>query len=423
MAAPTDPAPKVLIVTTVHWPATTRLGLALARSGCRVAAVAPARHALRRLDAVAASFTCWPHFGLDMTVAQAIDRWSPDFVVPADDRALSSLHRLHARAILERGRNAARRRAVIETSLGDPRGFDLAARKSAFVAMAAAEGLRVPQTTVVRDLADLRRRLATAAFPQVLKVDGSWGGQGVRIVRTREEAEDAFLDFAAPPPLRRIAKQIAQHWNFTPLGDRLCGRAPTVTLQDYVDGRPANRAVACWNGEILAGLSVEVVRTSGATGPASVVRVVEHPELDDITRRMVRRLGLSGFCGLDVILDDAGRAHVIELNARPTQLCHLALDETSDMTGALYAKLARAAQRRMIAVKHDVITLFPQELWHDPQSKFLFQAHHDVPWDEPRLIAAYLRPDPPGWVDQMLQMLRGAPPLDEPDAEPLERET
>lgn len=401
--------PKILIVTTVHWPATARLGLALSRGGFAVGAAAPARHGIHKLRDLAAGFACLPHVGLITAVGRAIEQWSPDLVVPGDDRALSCLHELHARARRGLGRAPRQMAELIEISLGDPRHYEIIEKKSEFVPLALAEDLRAPETVVVRDIDDLRRQLAGSAFPLVLKIDGSWGGLGVRIVHSPEEALAAYRDLVAPPAWLRIAKQILQDLNFAPLRDRLDGVPPVVTLQAYVAGRPANRAVACWKGEVLAGLSVEVIQTSGATGPASVVRVVDHPEMADATTRLVRRLGISGFCGVDFILDSAGRAHVIELNARTTTLCYLALDESSDMAGALYAKIARVAQRRVASIRHDLITFFPHELWRNPRSKFLFSGYHDVPWDEPQLIAAYLQPDPPGWIDQLRQMVRRTP--------------
>lgn len=429
-----DTRPKILIVTTVHWPATTRLAVALANCGFAVGAVTPAHHGLRRFERLAARFVCHPHVGLLRAAAAAIEQWVPDLVVPADDRALTALHRLHARARQGHGRDPSHMRDLIETSLGDPRHFELIEKKSEFVSVARAEGLVVPETAVVRDLDDLRHRLSQATFPQVLKVDGTWGGEGVRIARSPREAEQAFVELATRPGWPRIGKQILQHLNFAPLGDRLRGRLPAVSLQAYVSGRPANRAVACWQGKVLAGISVDVVQASVDTGPASVVRVVDHPEMADATARVVRRLGMSGFCGVDFMLDEAGHAHLIELNARTTTTCYLALDAQSDMTGALYAQLTRTAPRGLAPVRRDLIAFFPHEMWRDPTSRFLVDAYHDVPWEEPQLVAAYLNRDPPGWVDRLRQAVRMAPPLGTPApafdktalddlrAEPLKRE-
>ena len=42
----------------------------------------------------------------------------------------------------------------------------------------------------------------------------------------------------------------------------------TISLQQYILGRPSNRAVICWKGKVLAGISVEVVELKRECGPA-----------------------------------------------------------------------------------------------------------------------------------------------------------
>jgi hypothetical protein len=54
---------------------------------------------------------------------------------------------------------------------------------------------------------------------------------------------------------------------------------PQLIVQTYIHGRPANCAVLCWEGKVLAGIGVEVVRAQGLTGPATVVRLAESPEM------------------------------------------------------------------------------------------------------------------------------------------------
>ena len=52
---------------------------------------------------------------------------------------------------------------------------------------------------------------------------------------------------------------------------RLEHERPVVTAQQYIEGRPANFATACWRGESLAGIGVRVLQSAGETGPATVV--------------------------------------------------------------------------------------------------------------------------------------------------------
>lgn len=400
--------PKALVTTTVHWVSTTRFCLALAQAGFDVAVVAPDDHGVRKLKlpAIAAHYVCNPDIGTTSAIAKAIDAWSPDILIPGDDFAVSCLHELRHRAASGIGRNPRYMLDLIATSLGDDRSFALARKKSAFIDFARAEGLTVPDTTIVHDAAELRRRLAKRRFPQVLKLDGSWGGLGVRIVRSMADAEQSFRELVAMSSWRAVIKRAGASASVGPIVQRWRGDLPAIALQHFIAGRPANRAVACWNGEVLAGISVEALQTVNETGPATVVGLLENPEMDETVARLVRRLRLSGFVGFDFILDAAnGRSVLIEMNSRPTPICHVFFDHATDLIGALRAKVGRSTPRRVDGVaRHEVIALFPQELWRDPNSRYLRSSYHDVPWEEPQFIAAYalpVRPFPRRWTDAL----------------------
>jgi hypothetical protein len=102
---------------------------------------------------------------------------------------------------------------------------------------------------------------------------------------------------------------------------------------------------------------------------------------------IVRHLRLS-LIGLDFILEGGtGRAHLIEMNARATQICHLRLGSSRDLLAPLLAALSGEPLRQtMPMTEHDVIALFPQEWLRDSTSKFMSTAYHDVPWEEPDLL-------------------------------------
>src|SRR5262249_56338650 len=117
--------------------------------------------------------------------------------------------------------------------------------------------------------------------------------------------------------------------------------------------------------------------------------------------------------GLGVVVGEArGRAVVVEITRRPTEICHLAFDAASDMIGALAASLgAMPRARALIDRQVSTIALFPQESWRDPTSAFLQLAHHDVPWNSPDFIAAYRKPVPsesPDWLQAMGERLQRA---------------
>src|SRR5262249_18407867 len=98
-----------------------------------------------------------------------------------------------------------------------------------------------------------------------------------------------------------------------------------MRLQQYIPGRPSNRAVICCKGKVLAGISVEVVELNHEYGPASVVRLIDHPEMAMVAEHMVECLNWSGFVGFDFVLDSSNQAWLIEMNPRVTPISHFSL--------------------------------------------------------------------------------------------------
>jgi len=103
---------------------------------------------------------------------------------------------------------------------------------------------------------------------------------------------------------------------------------------------------------------------------------------------------MSGFCGVDFVLEDGtGRAWMIELNPRATQLGHLAIGPSGTLAAALLARLRgdvapAAAQPR---ITQETVAFFPQAWLSGTVSPLLPPAYHDVPWAEPALVAELMR--------------------------------
>ncbi len=360
--------------------------MALAAAGCEVDAVCPAAHPLRRTGAFRRAYV---YRGLAplLSFTRAIASTQPDLIVSGDDLATRHLHSLHARE-LQDGKASSPMCALIERSLGAPESFPLVDARAALIDLAQQEGLRVPPTQVIRNTGELKKWVDQMGLPAVLKANGTSGGNGVRIVRTRAEADLAFEQLQAPPLLARAAKRALVDHDKTLVWPSLLRQKRVVNAQAFVDGREATSAVVCWKGSILASLHFEVVNKTGAAGHATVVRLIEHPEMATAAEVMVRRLQLSGLYGFDFMLE-AGteNAHLIEINPRSTQVGHLSLGPGRDLPAALYAVLSeKALQPAPKVTDKDTIALFPQEWIRDPQSAFLQSAFHDVPWNEPELI-------------------------------------
>jgi hypothetical protein len=382
---------KVLISTTVCWPSAARLAGAFAKCGCAVDALFPDDHPLGASRYPAGRHLYRPLRPL-RSLRRAIEKSGPDLVVACDDRAVAHLLRLYAWA-----RERADRAVcdLIKHSLGTPRYYAQLSSRSGFIAAALEAGIAAPQTIPIQTECDVDAALAALGLLAVLKLDASWGGDGVVLLRTAGEAKSAWRRLGRPPSRLRSLARAARRGDAHFLLAALDPPHPSLSLQRHIAGRPATTSFACWQGEVIAANHFDVLETSGTRGPASVVKRIDDPAMDRAARKLARRFELSGLHGLDYVRDEAGAVHLIEINPRATQTTHLAFADGCDLVAALVSHAGNADRtERSAAPTGDLVALFPQEWTRDRSSPWLGAAYHDVPWDDPRIIDACLASQP-----------------------------
>jgi hypothetical protein len=376
---------KVLVIATQRTALAARISTALADVGFRVAALTPHGHPVRRSRKVRDHFAYQARPRLKST-ARAINRWSPDLLVCADDFAVTELQTLHQRtAASDTRRHIA---GLIELSLGAATSFPTTHSKGDFLARVEIEGLRCPNTIVIPATRPFESVPAGLIYPIVVKADQSYGGICVRIVSSDADLRATVWELQTPSTwhgmFRRLVGAILRSETLAPFKLPL---RRTISLQQYIPGRPSNRAVVCWKGEVLAGISVEAVEVQHEHGPASVVRLIDHPEMAMVAEQMVKRLGLSGFVGFDFILDASNHAWIIEMNPRVTPICHFSLADGTNLARSLYTQMTgRQPLSRLPTINRDLIALFPNEIVRSPSSEYLQSCQHDVPWNEVELV-------------------------------------
>jgi hypothetical protein len=378
-------------VTTTNWVPTARLAVALACAGFRVEALCPPGHPVGQTHAASRTHSYQGLAPLG-SLLRAIAAAKPDLLLPGDDLAARHLHELYRRRELD-STETATLRPLLESSLGSPESFPIVHSRAAFMELARAEGIRVPETGAVETEEQVKNSVERFGLPIVLKADGTSGGEGVRVVRTASDAQLAFRKLQSPPLLARAFKRALVDRDRTLLRPSLLRRRPAVSAQAFVAGREATSTIICWKGAVLASLHFEVLRKCHAAGHATVVRLIENAEISAAVESIVRRMRLSGFCGFDFMLEaKTGNAYLIEINPRATQVGHLTLGAGRDLPAALYGAVMGQPSRMAPAVtENPTIALFPHEWARDPQSEFLRTAYHDVPWDTPELIRACIR--------------------------------
>jgi hypothetical protein len=187
---------------------------------------------------------------------------------------------------------------LIELSLGSCREALTALSKSEVLSLAKSLGIACPRTTILTDKFGLVREEGGVAFPTIIKTDDASGGLGTRLANNRLELRAGIVELSLP-------------YNWPLSLKRLSGRSVwraffywwarwprKISMQQYVAGRPCNRAVVCWNGKVLAGITVDVLATSYEFGPATRVKVIDHADITAAAEKIVAKLGLSDSTGL-----------------------------------------------------------------------------------------------------------------------------
>jgi Biotin carboxylase len=356
---------RILLVTTVQWPSAARLAGALVHLGAHVEAVFPKGHVLYFSRYLSRGHRYKPLDGA-ASIAKAITAAKPDRVVACDDRALALLLQLPQFT------------ALLEYSFGPLDSIATLSARAPSMAAAAEAGIAAPRTLRVESLKALPSALEAVGLPCVVKSDFSWGGEGVKFVSTLREAEDAFRRLSGPvPPWRSLLRAVLRKdAHFLALA-RHPVRA-TVNVQARVTGHPATTVFAARDGKVLAAHHMDVLSSQGLTGPASIMARLDCPKMQEAAEKLAARFGLNGFHGLDFVRDSDGNPHLIEVNPRATQICHLAL--YADLPAAILGGAPRAP-----VTTSRQIALFPQLLWAGPLPAAIYQ---DIPFDDPGVLKA-----------------------------------
>lgn len=319
---------RVLMISTQPWPHVARLAARLLAYGAALSAICPDEGQLAGLPQLQQRFRFHVSRPFASLIA-AIEASRAERLVPADDFSVWLLHDL--------ADQFPKLRPLVERSLGAAEGFPTLRSRFRLLSLAQQLGIAVPETGLLRNAGDLAAWCREHAGPYVLKRDGTWGGQGVAIAETAAEAAEAAQALRRPNGLGERTAQWLRNGDGSAFARPRCLRDAEVTVQGFVEGTPANAMYACENGKILAEVQARVAVSRGRTGPSLAIQIMRDARIRRAAELLAGRLRLSGFFGLDFILDAAGRPMLLELNPRATQLGHVPVASQADLAGSLWA--------------------------------------------------------------------------------------
>ena len=296
--------PNVLVATALLWPNAVRLCRAFREVGFEVGAMALPEHPVHRSKAPLRTFEYRPKAPLE-SLREAIAARRPDIIIPCDDRIVA-----HLCALRSLGDETS---TLIETSLGRGGASGVLAKRGSLGEISRLPDVDVPRTDSVATASDLRDWVRKFGLPAILKLDGSWGGNDVVVVRHESEIRRAFWEMRLRQSVLRGLRRYVTKRDV----EALSRRRSAISVQSFVPGKPANATVACWRGRVLAQVAVEVVESAKPFGMATVVRVVDGEAMAAAARSICNHYMLSGLYGFDFITEQgSGATKLIEINPR-----------------------------------------------------------------------------------------------------------
>lgn len=318
---PTPGFERPLILTTMSWFFPARLAHALVEAGFSVSTCRPKGHALELVEGLESDCRLNRMRPL-RSLAAAIKQGGPDIILPGDEPAVILLRRLHSRVQTSDPELA----DLIARSLGNVDDWPSIESRTGLADAARTLKVSAPATKVVADVDSLLASADEHGPAIVLKTDGSWGGDGVAIVRDPSHLREAWRAMSRPLSFPRALYRLLFDLEASSMAAWARRVRPVVNAQQYVDGREAICTVACVDGEVRAFVCLEVVQASEPKGPSAVVRIIDHPTMAEAARRLAHRFRLTGFYGFDFIITDTGSAQLLELNPRLTPTAHLLVE-------------------------------------------------------------------------------------------------
>jgi len=395
---PSGAAPTLVYLALNDWFSSARLPRYLSRAGFRLVAICTPASSLMQVRH-------FEHRAViereDLTAAleDVTKRFQPELIVSADEGAIYAVHALQQQGAVAPATISAALRQLLRRSLGTPERQQHLLSKQHINEIAAGFGIAVPRQRAITEPREADAFAREVGYPIVLKKENTHGGMGVLLCRNAAETvTNVFRLRAAGMPRRGIAKYgVGTAAQLAPLRSLLATwRGQPLIAQEYVQGMPAFRTFVAREGRVLAGFSAIAERVNPPPfGSSTVVRFVDNPDMARAVAALTGAVGITGFAGVDFILEArSNRAVLLELNARVTPTNHLGSLLGTDLCAALMAELTddrEIARTRFPNVLPTLrtVALFPAELMRDAASEYLRSAYHDVPEDEPELIAAW----------------------------------
>ncbi|MGZ3773922.1 MAG: ATP-binding protein [Bdellovibrio sp.] len=307
----------------------------------------------------------------------------PDLIVPGDEDTILALQKISNATEGLPFLNFISK--LIRKSL-TPKEFDnIILSKSEFQTKASEWGVRTPKNIIIKDVEEAVQASLTLGYPVVLKHDSGYGGSGVFICQNENDVRNHFSIIEESSFSQKLRATLKRLFFVS-----IFNHDKKISIQQFISGQVGQAPFCSQNGKIFAFNPMLRLHTfPGKTGPASVSQGFENVDIKQFVETVAKKLNYTGFGSLEYMVDEkTGLLYAIELNPRPTPTCHMSAElVNNDLCEAFYNGLNKLPIRNN-SFKPYTIAMFPGEKKRDAHSKYLKEAFHDVPHDDPELYRA-----------------------------------
>ena len=311
-------------------------------------------------------------------------KFNPDLVIPGDEETIKALHRL---ANLTKSIPYFKKISILIRKSTSPENLDhITLNKSDFQKQCSEWGIRSPKNIIVKTINDALMAAKKIQYPLVLKHDVGAGGAGVVICQNEADLRKYFYQAPNFNFFKRMKYKIKQLIVISSTNQK-----EQISIQEFIEGPLGVTAFCSLNGKMLASNTMLTLKTNPEkTGPTCVAQGLNLPEMEDYVKIIAQKLHYTGFGGVDFIYQkDTNQAFIIEFNARPTPTCHLGEQAVANsLCQALFNGLNNIKITKN-EFKNYFIAMFPAEKKRDPNSEYLTKGFHDMPIDDPELLAIF----------------------------------
>lgn len=239
---------------------------------------------------------------------QVLDSTAAPALITASDGTID-LIRQHRERLERRVHIALAKEPALEKAINKEQTLEIASQL----------GLGVPAGVTIRNVSEVDIALREIGLPAVVKPLESWLSgeqQSLRVVcklvTTPEEAWRAV--------------------------EELTGTGGAILFQQFLSGRRESLSFFYAHGKMYARFAQLVKRTDPPLGGTDVLRqsIAIPADIGEQAERLVREIGLEGYCLVEFRRDSAGKPYLMEINARLSAGVELAVRAGVDFPYLLY---------------------------------------------------------------------------------------